>query len=75
MGVAISSLLALLLLGCAQEGRRTPWREASTGSSVCVYERCTEGPRLTFDECWELLAASIVGRLALIVDGHAEIFR
>ncbi|CAH0131612.1 hypothetical protein SRABI83_00256 [Arthrobacter sp. Bi83] len=30
--------------------------------------------KLTFDECWELLASSIVGRLALIVDGHPEIF-
>ena len=30
--------------------------------------------KLTFDECWDLLAASVVGRLALIVDGHPEIF-
>ncbi|CAI3804060.1 hypothetical protein NKCBBBOE_03504 [Pseudarthrobacter sp. MM222] len=30
--------------------------------------------KLSFDECWELLASSIVGRLALIVDGHPEIF-
>ena len=30
--------------------------------------------RLTSDQCWELLASSIVGRLALIVDGHPEIF-
>ena len=30
--------------------------------------------KLTFDQCWELLAASVVGRLALIVDGHPEIF-
>lgn len=30
--------------------------------------------KLTFDECWELLAASIVGRLAIIVDGRPEIF-
>jgi uncharacterized protein len=29
---------------------------------------------LSFDQCWELLAASVVGRLALIVDGHPEIF-
>ena len=29
---------------------------------------------LSFDQCWELLAASIVGRLALVVDGHPEIF-
>lgn len=29
---------------------------------------------LTFDECWELLTSSIVGRLALVVDGHPEIF-
>ncbi|MFP3463620.1 pyridoxamine 5'-phosphate oxidase family protein [Arthrobacter globiformis] len=30
--------------------------------------------KLTFDECWELLAVSVVGRLALVVDGHPEIF-
>jgi uncharacterized protein len=30
--------------------------------------------KITFDECWELLASSVVGRLALIVDGHPEIF-
>ena len=30
--------------------------------------------KLTFDECWELLASSIVGRLAIIVEGHPEIF-
>lgn len=29
---------------------------------------------LTFDECWELLAEDTVGRLALVVDGHPEIF-
>jgi nitroimidazol reductase NimA-like FMN-containing flavoprotein (pyridoxamine 5'-phosphate oxidase superfamily) len=30
--------------------------------------------KLSFDECWELLAVSVVGRLALVVDGHPEIF-
>jgi uncharacterized protein len=30
--------------------------------------------KLTFDDCWELLANDIVGRLALVVDGHPEIF-
>jgi nitroimidazol reductase NimA-like FMN-containing flavoprotein (pyridoxamine 5'-phosphate oxidase superfamily) len=30
--------------------------------------------RLTFDQCWDLLAASVVGRLAIVVDGHPEIF-
>lgn len=29
---------------------------------------------LSFDQCWELLAASVVGRLAIVVDGHPEIF-
>ena len=29
---------------------------------------------LTFDECWELLANDTVGRLAVVVDGHPEIF-
>lgn len=29
---------------------------------------------LTFDQCWELLTTSIVGRLALVVNGHPEIF-
>ena len=31
-------------------------------------------PKLTFDQCWELLASAIFGRLALVVDGHPEIF-
>ena len=31
-------------------------------------------PPLTFDQCWELLAAANVGRLALVVDDHPEIF-
>lgn len=26
------------------------------------------------DECWEILASHIVGRLAVIVDGHPDIF-
>lgn len=30
--------------------------------------------KLTFDECWELLANDAVGRLALVVEGHPEIF-
>lgn len=30
--------------------------------------------QLSMDECWELLDAGIVGRLALIVDSHPEIF-
>ncbi|MDQ0867818.1 nitroimidazol reductase NimA-like FMN-containing flavoprotein (pyridoxamine 5'-phosphate oxidase superfamily) [Arthrobacter sp. V1I9] len=30
--------------------------------------------KLTFDQCWELLASSVVGRLALVVNGHPEIF-
>ncbi|WP_115787182.1 pyridoxamine 5'-phosphate oxidase family protein [Arthrobacter silvisoli] len=30
--------------------------------------------KIDFEECYELLAASVVGRLALIVDGHPEIF-
>ncbi|MDF9751794.1 nitroimidazol reductase NimA-like FMN-containing flavoprotein (pyridoxamine 5'-phosphate oxidase superfamily) [Arthrobacter sp. ES3-54] len=29
---------------------------------------------LTMDQCWELLDAQIVGRVALIVDSHPEIF-
>jgi uncharacterized protein len=33
----------------------------------------TDG-QLTIDECWELLDKGTVGRLALIVDGHPEIF-
>ncbi len=30
--------------------------------------------KLTFDECWERLANDAVGRIALVVDGHPEIF-
>jgi uncharacterized protein len=30
--------------------------------------------RLSIDQCWELLDGEVVGRLALIVDGHPEIF-
>jgi nitroimidazol reductase NimA-like FMN-containing flavoprotein (pyridoxamine 5'-phosphate oxidase superfamily) len=29
---------------------------------------------LTMDQCWELLDAEIVGRVALIVDSHPEIY-
>ncbi|MET1022312.1 MAG: pyridoxamine 5'-phosphate oxidase family protein [Arthrobacter sp.] len=32
------------------------------------------GSGLSLDQCWELLAAEVVGRIALIVDGHPEIF-
>ena len=36
----------------------------------------TEKPddKLTFDECWELLADDALGRIAVVVDGHPEIF-
>ncbi len=36
----------------------------------------TEMPddKLTFDECWELLADETLGRMAVIVDDHPEIF-
>ena len=30
--------------------------------------------KLSFDDCWELLANDIVGRLAIVVDEHPEIF-
>jgi nitroimidazol reductase NimA-like FMN-containing flavoprotein (pyridoxamine 5'-phosphate oxidase superfamily) len=30
--------------------------------------------QLTFDECWDLLANNTVGRIAIVVDGHPEIF-
>lgn len=30
--------------------------------------------KLSFDDCWELLSSANVGRLAIIVDGHPEIF-
>ena len=30
--------------------------------------------KLTFEDCWDLLASAVVGRLALVVDGHPEIF-
>jgi hypothetical protein len=30
--------------------------------------------QLTFDECWDLLEGDTLGRLALVVDGHPEIF-
>ena len=29
---------------------------------------------LSFDDCWELLANDMVGRLAIVVDEHPEIF-
>ncbi len=32
------------------------------------------GGRLSIDQCWALLDTEIVGRIALIVDGHPEIF-
>ncbi|HEY8701202.1 MAG TPA: pyridoxamine 5'-phosphate oxidase family protein [Arthrobacter sp.] len=33
-----------------------------------------QGGKLGYDDCWELLEAGVVGRLALIVDEHPEIF-
>lgn len=30
--------------------------------------------KLSFDDCWELLDTDTVGRLAIVVDGHPEIF-
>jgi uncharacterized protein len=39
-----------------------------------LQDRASQDGKLTFDQCWDLLAASVVGRLALIVDGHPEIF-
>lgn len=30
--------------------------------------------KLTFDDCWDLLSTTTVGRLAVVVDGHPEIF-
>jgi nitroimidazol reductase NimA-like FMN-containing flavoprotein (pyridoxamine 5'-phosphate oxidase superfamily) len=30
--------------------------------------------KLSFDDCWELLDGDTVGRLAIVVDGHPEIF-
>ena len=29
---------------------------------------------LSFDDCWDLLEGDILGRLAIVVDGHPEIF-
>ena len=36
--------------------------------------RTQPADNLTFDECWELLENDTLGRLALVVDGHPEIF-
>ncbi|VXC21698.1 conserved hypothetical protein [Arthrobacter sp. 9AX] len=33
-----------------------------------------DDPRLSFDQCWDLLASETVGRLGLVVDDHPEIF-
>lgn len=30
--------------------------------------------QLSFDECWDLLSNDTVGRIAIVVDGHPEIF-
>lgn len=32
------------------------------------------GGKLSFEDCWDLLDTAVVGRLALVVDGHPEIF-
>jgi uncharacterized protein len=37
-------------------------------------ETTPQDGKLDFDECWELLAAGSLGRIALVVDGHPEIF-
>jgi nitroimidazol reductase NimA-like FMN-containing flavoprotein (pyridoxamine 5'-phosphate oxidase superfamily) len=34
----------------------------------------TNDGKIDFEDCYSLLAAGVVGRLALIVDGHPEIF-
>lgn len=33
-----------------------------------------DAPTLSFNQCWDLLAAATIGRLGLVVDGHPEIF-
>lgn len=33
-----------------------------------------KGSELSFDDCWDLLSSASVGRLAIIVEGHPEIF-
>lgn len=46
-----------------------------SGRKVWIMDSQTQPiDNLTFDECWDLLANDIVGRLALVVDGHPEIF-
>lgn len=34
----------------------------------------SDNTKLSFDQCWDLLAAANVGRLGLVVDDHPEIF-
>jgi len=31
--------------------------------------------KLSFDDCWELLADDTLGRLAVVVDGHPEVMQ
>lgn len=52
-----------------------PRRQERLLTVVSVYMTgASKDGKLDFDECWELLASSVVGRLALIVDGRPEIF-
>lgn len=39
-----------------------------------LYMNTTPEGQLSIDQCWMMLDTEVVGRLALIVDGHPEIF-
>ena len=53
---------------------RPCWSVAQVRMVWCMNSHTEPTNTLTFDECWELLADDILGRLALVVDGHPEIF-
>jgi uncharacterized protein len=40
----------------------------------CMNSTTLPDGTLSLDECWELLAADTLGRLAVVVDGHPDIF-
>jgi hypothetical protein len=56
-------------------GDHVPFWRSSRSRKVWVMNS-TDLPddKLTFDECWELLADETLGRIAVIVDDHPEIF-
>jgi uncharacterized protein len=51
-----------------------PLEPAPAARSLSDMSTANEVERLTHEQCWDLLGSTTVGRLAVIVDGHPDIF-